>query len=70
MIKVSNTKTMQYILNSILESSYKYWQEGDKIVLDINMQQLMYAINSTGSDLQHVYGSTDEWKELTGMFKV
>jgi len=41
---------------------------GDKIDLNLNGQQLLYAINASSEAVQHVFGKTDEWRELCDMY--
>ena len=67
MIKVSKTQTMLYLLDSLNIRGNEVTILPDAIQLNLNYQQLMYAINATEYDLQYVYGNTDEWKELTGL---
>jgi hypothetical protein len=64
MIKVSKTQVMYNLLSSILVTPSEMTILPDKIQLNINMQQLMYRFCSTESDIQYVYGSSSEWKEL------
>lgn len=63
---VNKTNAMIYLLNSL--GIIKYKLKSDTIELDMDVQELMYSINSSSEAVQNVYGQTDEWKELTGLF--
>ena len=67
MIKVNKTQTMLYLFDSLNIRGSEITILPDAIQLNLNYQQLMYAINATEADLQYIYGDSDEWKELTGL---
>lgn len=64
-IKVRNTKTMAVLLDALKIRSYEWNPVGDKIVIELNLQQLMYTIVAAEAEIQHIFGKTEEWKELT-----
>lgn len=64
MIKVRNTQTMAVLLDALNIRRYEWKPTEDGIEIDLNSQQLLYAINASSEAVQHIYGKTDEWKEL------
>jgi hypothetical protein len=43
--------------------------EGDYLTLNCSKNELVYAINSAGEDIQYIYGLTREWKKLTQLYQ-
>ena len=64
MIKVSNTKTMAVLLDALNIRRYEWKPTDDGIEINLNSQQLLYAINGSSEAVQHIYGKTPEWSEL------
>ena len=63
-MKVNNTQTMQVLLSTLMTAE-NFHEEQDKIVIEITREQLMYAMVSSEPDVQHIFGDTQEWDELT-----
>lgn len=55
---------MVVLLSALNIKPYEYRIEADGIELLLNGQQLLYAINGSETDVQHIFGKTSEWQEL------
>jgi len=64
MIELTKSKSMINLLGALNIKSSEYTVGRNSIHLNLNAQQLMYAINATEADIQYIFGQTDEWKEL------
>ena len=60
---------MIVLLDALRIKPWEYEILGDVIQLKINTQQLVYAIVGSDDEVQHIYGGTDEWQELTKYLK-
>ena len=69
MMVVTKTKAMIVLLDALRIKPWEYEILGDVIQLKINQQQLSYAIVGSEADIQHIYGGTPEWEELTQYLK-
>lgn len=62
---VNNSKTMTVLLSALgFIENQDYKQVDDKVEINVTMNDLIYAINSTEEDVQNIFGTTDEWLEL------
>ena len=68
-MEVTNSKEMVMLLNVIGLQLNTISSDGKKIILGYNQQQLAYAIVGSEYDVQHVFGNTPEWLELTQYLK-
>lgn len=66
MVEVSNTREMRVLLNSLFNSS-KYRINENSIVIDVDKNELVYAINSCDDAVQEVFGCTNEWQEIINL---
>jgi hypothetical protein len=62
MIELTKSKEMTTLLGALNIKEYTVGR--DSIHLNLNGQQLMYAINATEADIQYIFGDSDAWKEL------
>jgi hypothetical protein len=67
-MKVSKTQTMVVLLSALNIKPYEYRIVDDGIELLLNGQQLLYAINGSEADVQHIFGKTSEWQELCSFY--
>lgn len=67
---VNNSKTMTVLLSALgFIENQDYKQVDDKVEINVTMNDLIYAINSTEEDVQYIFGDTQEWDELTLLWK-
>jgi len=66
---VTKSNAMIVMLDALKIKPWEYEILGDKILVKINQQQLSYAIVGSSDAVQHVYGKTEEWHELTQYLK-
>jgi len=66
-MEVKNSADMRELLNAMRIETYKYKVSGDKIILNLNGQQLMYAMNAMHFNVKNNYGETPEWQELADL---
>jgi hypothetical protein len=66
---VNNTKTMCVLLSALGLSADGYQEVGNKVEIKISREALMYAMVESEEDIQHIFGDTQEWDELTMLWK-
>ena len=66
---VNKSKGMIVLLDALRIKPWDYEILGEKILIKINQQQLSYAIVGSEDEVQHVFGKTPEWLELTEYLK-
>ena len=67
-MEVSNTKVMCVLLDALGIKRHEWNPQEEKLEINLNAQQLLYRINASSEAVQHIFGKSDEWRELCGLF--